>query len=219
MDEAASLTRTCELTLPDTSRRSMKLSTQNQFGFTYLGLVILIAIIGLTAVASIQVGSIVQRRAAEEELLEIGNEFRAALISYAAATPQGATTLPSTVEDLLRDHRYLGTRRHLRKLYIDPLTGKDDWGVIIGANTTGSGIVAFYSMADGMPIKVDGFSPPFKHFKGKKSYHEWLFLADSPAEKEEAPSTDPNPPATPPSTPKKSNPVPRAVPGRIPVRN
>ena len=58
-------------------------------GFAFLALLISIAIIGVAAAATLQVGSLLQRHAAEEELLAIGSEFRRALICYSSATPAG----------------------------------------------------------------------------------------------------------------------------------
>jgi type II secretory pathway pseudopilin PulG len=145
-----------------------------QSGFTYLGLIILVAIIGIASVATLQVGSALQRRAAEEELLEIGAELRSALISYANATPIGQKRAPRSIQELLKDPRYPNIKRHLRKLHPDPLTGKDDWGIVEAID--GSGIVGFYSLVAAKPIKIDNFDPLFQEFAGKSSYQEWRFM-------------------------------------------
>ena len=60
-----------------------------QSGFTYLGLIILVAILGLVGAAGLKMGSLLQRQIAEQELLDIGAQFSDALYSYAAATPPG----------------------------------------------------------------------------------------------------------------------------------
>ncbi|HYD82009.1 MAG TPA: type II secretion system protein [Paucimonas sp.] len=148
-----------------------------QRGFTYLGLLILIAVIGVSAAATLQVGAVLQRRAAEDELLAIGEEFRNALISYATATPAGQKRYPNSLEDLLRDPRYPGVRRHLRHIYPDPLTGKEEWGMVRAAD--GSGIVGFYSLCEGRPIKIGNFAPPFHEFEGKALYRDWLFAIEA----------------------------------------
>ena len=46
-----------------------------QAGFTYLVLIILVAIIGMVGAASLKIGALLQRAAAEEELLDIGAAF------------------------------------------------------------------------------------------------------------------------------------------------
>lgn len=145
-----------------------------QYGFTYLGLIILIAIIGIASAATLQVGSVLQRRAAEEELLEIGAELRHALLSYANATPVGQKRAPAAIQDLLKDPRYPNIKRHLRKRYADPITGKEEWGIVEAID--GSGIVGFYSLSDAEPIKIDNFDPVFREFAGKSSYQEWRFM-------------------------------------------
>ena len=146
-------------------------------GFTYLGLIILIAIIGIASAASLQMGSILERRAAEEALLDIGAEFRNALISYSAATPVGQATLPQSLQDLLKDDRYPSPRRHLRKLYADPMTGMEEWGAITTPSPGGAGIVGVYSLSQSIPIKVGNFDVPFQDFQGKTSYRDWVFMA------------------------------------------
>jgi type II secretory pathway pseudopilin PulG len=157
--------------------RQIAVVLDHKQGFTYIGLLILIATIGLAATATLRVGSIVQRRAAEEELLEIGMEFREALVSYAAATPPGQRKAPQSIQDLLKDPRYPLPRRHLRRLYPDPITGKEEWG--LSQAVDGSGIVGIYSLSNARPIKIDKFDPSLQRFVGKESYRDWVFMIQS----------------------------------------
>ena len=161
---------------------------RRQAGFTYLGLIILVTIIGLVAASALQVGAITQRRQAEQELLAIGGEYIAALKSYAAATPAGLSTLPVSLDDLLSDPRYPNIRRHLRRVFIDPLTGRNEWGLVQGTVGSGTGIVGIYSLSEARPVKVDNFDLMFAGFKDKKSYHDWVFTAQSPQDENSAPS-------------------------------
>jgi type II secretory pathway pseudopilin PulG len=142
-------------------------------GFAYLSLLIMIAVIGVAAAATLQLGSLMQRRAAEEELLAIGTEFRAALISYANATPVGQPSTPPTLQALLKDPRYPNIRRHLRKLYFDPLTGKQEWGTVMSID--GKGIAGIYSLSTARPIKIGNFDAQFLNFADKTSYADWVF--------------------------------------------
>jgi type II secretory pathway pseudopilin PulG len=142
-------------------------------GFTYLGLLILVAIISLASTATLQVGAIQERRAAEEELLEIGAEFSRALTSYANASLPGQKRAPSTLQELVTDRRFPIVRHHLRKIYADPLTGKQEWGLVMAPD--GSGIIGVYSLSTGQPIKIANFDPPFEGFAKKKSYKYWVF--------------------------------------------
>lgn len=147
-----------------------------QAGFTYLGLIIFVAIIGMVGAATLKVGSLLQRAAAEEELLEIGAAYSAALDSYAAATPRGASPVPPSLQELLKDPRSLAVRRHLRKIYVDPLTGKAEWGVdYLGGGTTG--VVAIHSLSDAKPLKITNFDRRFRGLDNREKISEWRFAA------------------------------------------
>lgn len=128
----------------------------------------------IAATATLQVGQLVQRREAEAQLLTIGSEFRDALISYEKATPVGWQSAPNRLEDLLKDPRFPTIRRHLRKLYLDPITGKSEWGVVLSmVNKTG--IVGVHSLSIAKPIKIGNFDPIFQNFDGSVSYANWIF--------------------------------------------
>lgn len=147
-----------------------------QGGFTYLGLVIFVAIVGMVGAATLKIGSLLQRAAAEEELLAIGAAFGAALDSYAAATPRGASPYPPSMQELLKDPRFPTVRRHLRKVFVDPLTGKAEWGIVfLGGGQTG--IVAIHSLSQAQPLKIANFDSRFKGLEGKDSIAEWRFTA------------------------------------------
>ena len=145
-------------------------------GFAYVLLLLAIALIGLAASAALSIGATVARRDAEQQLLAIGAEFQQALRSY-AGVPVGAMASvagrgPRSLEDLLRDPRVPGVRRHLRQLYADPLTGKSEWGLV----RDGQGFVwGVYSLAEGTPIKRSEFTPQWMRFEEAASYREWVF--------------------------------------------
>lgn len=148
---------------------------RRQQGFTYLGLLILLAIIGLVGAAGLKMGALLQRRAAEQELLDIGAAFADALQSYAGATPAGQAQQPPSLHDLLKDPRFPGTRRHLRKLYVDPITGRAEWGLMHVAG--GGGVIGVYSLSPAQPIKVGNFDARFQSFAGKNHFSDWKFIA------------------------------------------
>ncbi len=143
-------------------------------GFTYLGLIILLAILALVAAAGLKMGSVLQRAAAEEELLEIGAQFSEALRSYAAATPPGKASQPVTLQDLLKDPRFPNTRRHLRKIFVDPVTGKAEWGVIYIGDKVG--VLGVYSLSDARPLKVANFDIRFLNMENREKISDWKFL-------------------------------------------
>jgi type II secretory pathway pseudopilin PulG len=141
-----------------------------QEGFTYLGLLFMVAILswGLTVV--VDVWEQAARREREEELLHVGHEMRRALQLYYQAT--GGERLPRQLEDLLKDPRFPGTRRYLRRIYPDPVTGSADWGLVRGQ---GGLITGIYSKSEEEPLKQAGFEAADLAFEGKKKYADWVF--------------------------------------------
>jgi type II secretory pathway pseudopilin PulG len=144
-------------------------------GFTYLGVLFAVAFMGVTLALIAQIWSTYDRRAKERQLLFVGSEFRAAIQRYFEASPGPQKQFPTSLEDLLRDRRFPDTRRYLRKIYSDPLTGKTDWGLVKGS---GGAIVGVYSQAAGAPIKTANFPNGFA-FDGKRSYAEWIFAVSA----------------------------------------
>jgi len=152
-------------------------------GFTYVGLIVLVTIIGLVGAATLKADALLRRAAAEDELLEIGAAFSAALTSYAEATPRGQPPQPPSLEELLKDPRFPGIRRHLRKVFVDPVTGKAEWGVVWlnkgnglhGAG--GSGVLAVYSLSQAKPLKQGGFDNRFQGLDNKEHLADWKFAA------------------------------------------
>jgi type II secretory pathway pseudopilin PulG len=152
-------------------------------GFTYVGLIVLVAIIGLVGAATLKADALLQRAAAEEELLDIGAAFSAALTSYAEATPRGQPPQPPSLDDLLKDTRVPGIRRHLRKIFVDPITGKAEWGIVWlnkGSGVSGSGgsgVVAVYSLSQAKPLKQAHFDARFQNLEGRQHFTDWKFAA------------------------------------------
>jgi len=174
-------------------------------GFTYVGLVFFVAILGLVGAATLKVDSLLRRAAAEQDLLEIGAEFSEALRSYAAATPRGYPTAPPTLQDLLKDPRFPGTRRHLRKIFVDPVTGKDEWGIVYQGDKIG--VLAVYSLSRAQPLKVANFDARFLNFENKEHLSEWKFTATGQGVSVTAPNN-----VTPPGTPAPLFPAPGMAP-------
>lgn len=136
------------------------------FGVTLLGL-----LIGLAG-SSWQ--TIVQR-AREEDLLWKGNRIRQAIGLYYETSHGGETALkryPRTLDDLLKDPRFLDTRRYLRRLYPDPMTGQE-WELI---TEPGGRVMGVHSTLDKLPFKQDGFTEDNENFTEKESYRQWEFV-------------------------------------------
>ena len=144
-----------------------------QDGFTYVGLIVLISVIGMVTAAAIKIDSLTRRAEAEQELLDIGLEFSSALRSYAAATPAGQPDKPGSLNDLVRDARYPEPRRHLRKIYPDPITRNSEWGIVY----VGGRIVGIHSLSMAQPLKIANFGSRFQGYDKRKRISEWIFTA------------------------------------------
>lgn len=139
-------------------------------------LLVAIALIGITASSSLSLGAAMARRDAERQLLVVGQEFQQALRSY-AGLPPGATLPtaargPRSLEELLKDPRTPGTRRHLRQIYADPLTGRNEWGLVKDREGY---ILGIHSMADGKPMQRHGFESQLSLNGDAENYRQWVF--------------------------------------------
>jgi len=173
-------------------------------GFTYLTILFVIAIMGagLALVGEVWHTAVVRER--EAELLYVGNQYLKAIERYYRSGPQ---QYPRALSDLLKDPRKPTTERYLRRLYPDPLTGKDEWGIVKAPD---GGILGVHSLSDEKPLKSAGFSIRYRVFEGAKKYSDWKFL-HSPAAQQaplqplqkpgapvpQAPLQQPRQPATP----------------------
>lgn len=142
-------------------------------GFTYVAMLVSVAIIGVGLAGTAEVWSLAQQREKEAELLFVGNQYRDAIGRYYDATPGGGKRYPSRLEDLLEDNRYPMPRRHLRKLYADPLTGKAEWGLMEAPD---GGIMGVHSLADGTPLKQTEFDQGDRTLNEAQTYREWRFF-------------------------------------------
>lgn len=143
-------------------------------GFTYMAVLVLTAITGIALGGASQIWSTAVKREMEAELLWRGDRIRLAIESYYSASgnqPQGA--YPADFQALLKDPRFPGARRHLRKLYADPMTGQPDWEVL----RDGAGrIKGVYSRHKGAPMKTRNFPREYEDFQKAKTYSDWKFV-------------------------------------------
>ena len=100
-----------------------------QTGAAYLAVLFLIAVISISLAVVSQHDATMQLREKERDWLFLGQQYQQAIKSYYANSPDGIKKLPTSIEDLLLDRRFLKPVRHLRKLYPDPLTG-GEWRMI-----------------------------------------------------------------------------------------
>lgn len=142
-------------------------------GFTYIGLLILVAIIGVSLLGLGTLWSTEAKREKEAELLFVGDQFRRAIASYYDVVPSGQQRrFPAKLEDLVEDRRWPTVRRHLRKVYLDPITGTREWGIVRGPGET---IMGVYSLSTAKPFKHARFPRAYEEFAAAASYQDWRF--------------------------------------------
>ncbi|MFZ2266972.1 MAG: type II secretion system protein [Azonexus sp.] len=151
-----------------------------QSGFTYIAVMIGIAIMGAGLAAVGTVWHTMVQRDHEKELLYVGQQFRLALKRYYLAHQR----YPVSLEKLVQDDGTVAVKHHLRKLYIDPMTGTTDWGIVKLPNEQ---IVGVYSRSEESPLKMAGFRTRDTLFEEKGKYSEWVFMADGQTAPGEAP--------------------------------
>ena len=148
--------------------------TRRQSGFALMALLLIVAVSGLALASAAQLWSTASRRDKEEELLHIGREIRQAIRSYALSSP-GGQRYPQRLEDLVLDPRFPFVKRHLRRIYADPLTGEPEWGLVMA----GDSIIGVHSLARGKPLKTT-LDPELGIADDAQTYEQWIFAV--PAE-------------------------------------
>ena len=141
-----------------------------QRGFSYLVLLLWLAIGSALLTALVSRWSFEARREREKEFVFRAEQYRLAIESYAAPVNLNGCSnlqqLPVSLNDLVTDSRCGLTRHHLRALYSDPITRSPQWGLVQSFGA----IEGVYSMSDLAPVRrVDGV----------KIYRDWKFLANS----------------------------------------
>ena len=140
-------------------------------GFTYIGLLIVVALMGLGLAAYGELYSHAAQREKEAELLFIGAQFREAIASYYNRSP-GAKVYPKKIDELVEDNRFPMPQHHLRRLYRDPMTDSTDWGLV---EAPGGGFMGVYSRSQETPIKTGNFAGAEQAFEGAENYTKWMF--------------------------------------------
>lgn len=144
-------------------------------GFFYLVLLAAVAAMGILLATAGEFWHMALKREKEQELLFVGDQFRRAFNLYDLHTPGNASRNPRSLEELLKDPRYPGVQRYLRKIYADPITGSTQWGVIKGPDGE---IFGVHSLSEDEPVKKSGFSLVDAKFEGRSKYSDWVFMDD-----------------------------------------
>lgn len=157
-------------------------------GFTYLWVMFTVAITGVLLAGAGQLWRTEAQREKEKELMFVGEQFRLAIGSYYENSPGIPKRYPPSLEKLLLDDRFPTVKRHLRKIFLDPMTGAREWGLI---TQPAIGITGVHSLSAQAPLKRANFHERYASFSEAKSYKDWKF-AYSPGDAEQLSSKPQN---------------------------
>lgn len=146
--------------------------SNRQHGVALLGLLIAVAISAIGLMAAADVWSTTLQREREQELLFVGSQYLKAIERYYNTTPGTAKSLPASLDELIEDKRFPAPVRHLRRLYPDPMTGSNEWGIVLA----GTKIAGVYSKSDKPVFKRANFEKLNAGFEGKGMAQEWKFV-------------------------------------------
>lgn len=167
-----------------------------QKGSIYIWMLFTVTIAGILLAGTGQIWQFKAQREKEKQLLIVGEQFRKAVMSYYNSAADGGKKYPKTLEDLLLDKRGLVPQRHLRKIFLDPMTKSTEWGLVeepvpeqeSGAKISRSdlGIIGVYSLSKQAPIKSENFPEHYSDFIEAVTYQDWQFVYSQENEDENA---------------------------------
>lgn len=160
-------------------------------GFTYLAALMIIMVMGIMLGIVGQSWKTIMQREREEELIFRGRQYKDAITHwYTPRTGEQVVTGLQDMKYLLQDPRMSTTVRYLRRLYSDPMTGKD---FTIIKDTTlpgGGGISGVSSTSQDRPFKLNNFPDDLLDLNGKLKYSDWKFVYKQPLQSQQPqPST------------------------------
>ncbi len=153
-----------------------KSSASTQRGAALLLLLVVVVVLGLAASLAGQSWRSTMQQVREAELLWRGQQYQQAIASYYSVKHGPQQMYPAKLEHLVRDPRFPGVVRHLRKLYLDPMTG-EDWVLI---KDPAERVIGVHSSSELEPFRKDGFPKSLEELKEKTSYSEWEFVFVAP---------------------------------------
>lgn len=145
-----------------------------QRGFTMLAVLAAMFLLGLATQGVMTWVSHEVRREREAQLLQIGEAYAQAIGSYYEASPGVVKQWPMSLEDLTDDKRFVGIRRHLRKIYPDPVRRTKEWGLITVGD--GGGIAGVYSLSDEVPLRSIALDLGNLVLDPATRYADWKFV-------------------------------------------
>ncbi|MQA37350.1 type II secretion system protein [Rugamonas aquatica] len=145
---------------------------RRQRGYTYVVVLAALAIFGIGLAALGTSWSAAARRDREQLLLEVGAAYQKAIGEYYQRSPGEPKHYPAALTELLDDRRFVGTARHLRRLYGDPVNGGRDWGLLRAGD---GGICGVYSLSAAETLRRQPVKLALLTVSGQR-YADWQFV-------------------------------------------
>lgn len=140
----------------------------------------MVVVTGIMLAAIGQSVSVIMQREREKELIFRGLQYRDAIERWnKKPNPPPLKDLKELVEPTVSSNVDRSKDRFLRKLYTDPITGRE-WKTLPSPPDPHQGIYGVASPSDKEPFKQGNFPEVIKKFEGKKKYSEWEFVYISP---------------------------------------
>jgi type II secretory pathway pseudopilin PulG len=144
-----------------------------QRGFTLLAVMAAMFLLALGTQKVMFVLSQQAQREREAELLQVGAAFAQAIGAYYESSPGTVKRWPANLNDLVDDKRFVGMRRHLRRVYMDPITRSEEWGLVRASD---GGIEGVYSLSDASPIRSGALTVGDLRLPAASRYTDWQFV-------------------------------------------
>jgi type II secretory pathway pseudopilin PulG len=143
-------------------------------GFTYISALVFVAVMGIALNTAGGIWSAAMKREREQELLFAGDQIRKAVESYYKYTPGGRTAeYPPSLEALLKDSRFPTVRRHLRRVYRNPMSRDGKWEYLLDKRGAIRGV---FANSQEHPTKKGRFPVGYESFEKASVYADWKFI-------------------------------------------
>ena len=119
------------------------------------------------------------QRERELELMRAGAAIRDAIGRYVASSPGAVQQWPPDLHALLDDQRSVAFRRHLRRIYPDPMNRSGEWGLVPAPD---GGIAGVHSLSQDRPIRTGGIELDVHGLQAADRYSDWRFVYLPPDE-------------------------------------
>jgi type II secretory pathway pseudopilin PulG len=146
---------------------------KSQRGFTLLAVLAAMFLLALSTHYVMVTVSQQSLRERELELIRIGKETVRAIGLYYEQSPGAVKEWPPSLEALTDDRRFVTLRRHLRRVYSDPMTRSDDWGYV---TAPGGGIAGIFSKSKMQPVSTEHSELVELGLGGARHYSDWRFV-------------------------------------------